>query len=191
MQLDFSNLNPTDIYKIISYSIYPRPIAWIVTEENGIINVAPFSYFAPLTSQPPVVVVSIGKKQNGDPKDTLANILSTQKATICIPHPNQSEYVSKSANPLPKNESECEKFNIPTTKIRDDFPPIIIGTHAAFFASFRELHPIEGSSTTPVFLTLEHAYYDDNVVDESLHVNMQALGRVGKYFILEGERIEA
>jgi flavin reductase (DIM6/NTAB) family NADH-FMN oxidoreductase RutF len=138
-----------------------------------------------------VVVVSIGKKENGEPKDTLANILSTQKATICIPHPSQSGFVSKSASPLPKEESECEKFNIPTTKIRDDFPPIITGAHAAFFATFRELHPIEGSSTTPVFLTLEHAYYDDNVINESLHVKMEALGRVGKYFILEGERIEA
>lgn len=191
MQLDFSNLSTTDVYKIISYSIYPRPIAWIVTEENGIVNVAPFSYFAPLTSQPPVVVVSIGKKENGDPKDTLANILSTQKATICIPHPNLAEFVSKSSSPLPKDESECEKFDIPTTKIRDDFPPIITGVHAAFFASFRELHPIEGSPTTPVFLTLEHAYYDDSVINDSLHVKMETLGRVGKYFILEGNRIEA
>jgi len=191
MQLDFKDLSANDVYKIISYSIYPRPIAWIVTEENGIVNVAPFSYFAPLTSQPPVVVVSIGKKEDGNPKDTLANIISTKKATICIPHPSLSKHVSKSASPLPKDESECEKFDIPTTKIRDDYPPIITGVHAAFFASFRELHPIEGSATTPVFLTLEHAYYDDSAINDSLHVKMQALGRVGKYFILEGERIEA
>lgn len=191
MQLDFSNLSATDVYKIISYSIYPRPIAWIVTEENGVVNVAPFSYFTPLTSQPPVVVVSIGKKDDGSPKDTLANILSTKKATICIPHPSHSNFVSKSASQLPKNESECEKFSIPTTKIRDDFPPIITGVHAAYFATFREFHPIEGSSTTPVFLTLEHAYYDDSVIDESLHVKMESLGRVGKYFLLEGKRIEA
>jgi len=191
MQLDFKDLSANEIYKIISYSIYPRPIAWIVTEDNGVVNVAPFSYFAPLTSQPPVVVVSIGKKENGDPKDTLANILSTQKATICIPHPNHSQYVSKSARPLSKDESECEKFNISTTRIREDFPPIITGVHAAFFASFRELHPIQRSPTTPVFLTLEYAYYDDDVINDSLHVKMESLGRVGKYFILEGERIEA
>lgn len=191
MQLDFSSLSQNDIYKLISYSIYPRPIAWIVTENKGVVNLAPFSYFAPLTSKPPVAIVSIGKKQNGQPKDTLANISATKKATICIPHPSQFEHVSQSATPLPKEESECEKFNIPTMKIYDDFPPIISGVHGAFFASLREVYPIEGSSTTPIFLNLERAYFDDSVIDENLHVNMQSLGRVGKFFILEGKRIEA
>jgi flavin reductase (DIM6/NTAB) family NADH-FMN oxidoreductase RutF len=191
MTLSFNTLEANERYKLMSYSLFPRPIAWIVTENEGIINVAPFSYFAPLSSKPAVVVVSIGKKADGSPKDTLANILATKKATICIPHPSQADVVSKSATSLPREESECEAFGIPTTRTIEAYPPIITGVHAAFFASFRELHPIDESPTTPVFLTLEHAYYDDSVIDETQHVTMEALGRVGKYFLLEGKRIEA
>ena len=45
MILDFSTLSETYIYKLISNTITPRPIAWIATEHNGITNLAPFSFF--------------------------------------------------------------------------------------------------------------------------------------------------
>ncbi|MGE4399647.1 MAG: flavin reductase, partial [Campylobacterales bacterium] len=84
MILDFSGVDETKIYKVMSYSIFPRPIAWVVTEDEGIVNIAPFSYFAPLSSNPPIVVVSIGLKEDESPKDTRANILKHKKATICL-----------------------------------------------------------------------------------------------------------
>lgn len=191
MQLDFSTLSANDIYKLVSYSIFPRPIAWIVTEDGGVVNLAPFSYFAPMTSKPPVAIVSIGQKEDGSPKDTLANLLKTKKATICIANKTHADFVSKSAEPLPKSISECTHFSIPTQRIREDFPPIVQGVHAAFFATLREVHPIEGSTTTPVFVNLEGAYYEDGVIDEGLHVTMEALGRMGKYYLIDPTYQEA
>lgn len=191
MILDFKTLGVTESYKLMSNSIYPRPIAWIVTENNGVLNLAPFSFFTPISSNPPVVVVSIGKKQDGSPKDTLANILETKKATICIPQSTHMDCISKSATPLPAKNSECQAFNIPTMSVKPDFPPIIEGIQTAFFATFRETHPIEGSPTTPVFLNLISAYYKDGVIDKENNISMEALGRVGKYFLIEGRRIEA
>ena len=60
MILEFDKLEPVKRYKVMSQSIMPRPIAWIVTKSNGVINIAPFSYFIPISSKPATIIVSIG-----------------------------------------------------------------------------------------------------------------------------------
>ena len=71
-------------YKLMAQTILPRPIAWVVTEDNGVVNIAPFSYFIGLSSEPASVLISVGHKEDGTPKDTLANIRKNRKCTICI-----------------------------------------------------------------------------------------------------------
>jgi len=61
-------------YKLMAQTIIPRPIAWVVTEDEGVVNIAPFSYFIGLSSDPATVLISVGHKPDGSPKDTLANI---------------------------------------------------------------------------------------------------------------------
>lgn len=123
MTLNFNELDETKIYKLISNSIFPRPIAWIVTEDEGVVNVAPFSYFAPLSSKPPIVAVSIGVKEDGTPKDTRANIVKTTKATICLVEKELIRPMVQSSAELAKEVSEAEYFNIKTRRIDAGFPP--------------------------------------------------------------------
>ncbi len=63
MIIDYKDVNDLNRYKIMSDTVVPRPIAWIVTEDEGVINAAPFSYFIPLSSNPALVIVSIGQKR--------------------------------------------------------------------------------------------------------------------------------
>ena len=69
-------------YKLMAQTILPRPIAWVVTEDNGVVNIAPFSYFIGLSSEPASVLISVGHKADGTPKDTLANLRKHKKCTI-------------------------------------------------------------------------------------------------------------
>jgi len=73
-----------ETYKLMAQTIIPRPIAWVVTEDEGVVNIAPFSYFIGLSSEPASVLISVGHKADGTPKDTLANIRKNQKCTICM-----------------------------------------------------------------------------------------------------------
>ena len=84
MILDYKDIDDLNRYKIMSGTVIPRPIAWIVTEDEGVLNAAPFSYFIPISSNPALLIVAIGKKDDGSPKDSLANILKHKKATICF-----------------------------------------------------------------------------------------------------------
>ncbi|WP_345985850.1 flavin reductase [Sulfurimonas sp. HSL-1656] len=51
MLINYDAANAGDIYKLMSQSIIPRPIAWVVTESGSVVNVAPFSYFTGLSSK--------------------------------------------------------------------------------------------------------------------------------------------
>jgi len=75
-----------DTYKLLMGSIVPRPIAFVSTvSADGIPNLAPFSFFTGITSQPPTVGFAPSRKGSaGDRKDTLANIEATGEFVVNV-----------------------------------------------------------------------------------------------------------
>ena len=74
MKIDPQKLSSVELYHLMIGSIVPRPIAFISTVgENGVYNLAPFSYFMGICPQPPTICVSIGLRR-GEKKDTVRNI---------------------------------------------------------------------------------------------------------------------
>jgi flavin reductase (DIM6/NTAB) family NADH-FMN oxidoreductase RutF len=74
MLFELAKLSPGDGYKLLSSTIVPRPIAWVVSlSADGALNAAPFSFFNLFSDDPPVVCIGImGHK--GGMKDSSANI---------------------------------------------------------------------------------------------------------------------
>jgi flavin reductase (DIM6/NTAB) family NADH-FMN oxidoreductase RutF len=181
MLIDYSQLDSNRRYKIMSNTVIPRPIAWIVTEDEGIMNAAPFSYFTPLSSDPAIVVVSIGQKEQDVPKDTLHNILKHKKATICFVNESNVEAVKLCANMLDKNESEITAYDIETQTILEEFPPIIASTQTALFCTFYDKIDLP-SQTTPLLLEIKFQYAQEGVFTERLDGLPDNIGRAGIVF---------
>lgn len=181
MVINYSEIDDIKKYKLMSQTITPRPIAWIVTQKDDIINIAPFSYFAPLSSNPPIVVVSIGHKDDDTQKDTRINILDTKKATICFAKVEDMEKLLLSSNELPKGQSEANEYDIKTTIILKDYPPIISDTSTALFCNFHSSIDICGE-TLPLLLEIKHQYAKDDICDERLNLKINNLCRIGKGF---------
>ncbi|SKB58117.1 flavin reductase family protein [Malaciobacter marinus] len=181
MIIDYKDVEDLNRYKIMSDTVVPRPIAWIVTEDDGVINAAPFSYFIPISSNPATLIVSIGQKEPGVPKDTLANILKYKKATICFVNKNNIEEVKKSALALEKNQSEIEEFEIDVQKVLEDYPAMISSSQTALFCELYGTVDIPGK-TTPLILEIKKQFIEDERIDERFHVNVDNVGRCGAYF---------
>ena len=181
MIISYDEINDLNRYKMMSDTVVPRPIAWIVTEDEGVINAAPFSYFVPLSSNPPVVIVSIGKKDDGSAKDTLFNIRKHKKATICFVNKDNCEDVKNCAMPLDKKESEIKKYNIDINKPLDEFPPMISSTQTALFCEFYKEIELPGE-TTPIILEIKKQFIEDGRLDEKSHVDVDNVGRSGAFF---------
>ncbi len=84
MKIDPAPLQPQDIYRLLTGIVVPRPIAWVTTiSKNGIINLAPFSCFTFVSSNPPMVGINVGLRA-GDEKDTGRNILEQKTFVVNI-----------------------------------------------------------------------------------------------------------
>ncbi|SDI00904.1 flavin reductase family protein [Alteribacillus bidgolensis] len=81
-------LETQQMYKILIGSVVPRPIAWVSSKsKDGVLNLAPFSFFTVASRQPPTLAVSIGpgvQEREGTIKDTLTNIRETEEYVINV-----------------------------------------------------------------------------------------------------------
>lgn len=119
-------LSERDNYKFLIGSIIPRPIALITSvSDKEVLNIAPFSYFNIVTSNPPIVSIAF-QRNKGKQKDTARNILENKEAVIHIVDTEIVEDANQSAASLPANESELkgtefaltssDKVDIPSLK---------------------------------------------------------------------------
>ena len=80
--IGLGDLRARDRYHLLTSLVVPRPIAWASTwGSDGTPNLAPFSYFAALSSSPALVGISIGSR-GGSAKDTLGNI--RESGAVCV-----------------------------------------------------------------------------------------------------------
>jgi len=179
-------------YKLMAQTILPRPIAWVVTQNNGIVNIAPFSYFIGLSSEPATVLVSVGHKADGTPKDTLKNIRDTKKCTICMVEEKDLQKMHFSSKSVDNSVSEAELFDIETKIINQDYPPIITNVPAAYFCTFNQEIDLGSSSTIPLILNVNEIFVDDKIITdkEKLTISYNPVARIGKsYAFLDDEII--
>ena len=182
-----------EAYKLMAQTIIPRPIAWVVTEDEGIVNIAPFSYFIGLSSDPASVLISVGHKADGTPKDTLANIRKHKKCTICMVEEKDLEKMHLSSKGLDKELSEAELFNIETVSLRDGYPPMIKDVPSAYFCELNQEIDLGGGSTIPLVLNVNEIFVDDEVITdkERLTISFKPVVRIGKSYAFLGEEIDA
>lgn len=92
-------------------SVIPRPIALVASQSNeGIVNLAPFSYFNIVTYRPPIVSISV-QRVDGEMKDTARNILMNRQAVVHIVSQSIVEEANKTSAPLGPEESELDLTN--------------------------------------------------------------------------------
>ena len=83
IDFDFSKMDIGSIYRLLIGSVVPRPIAWVSTiNSRGQSNLAPFSFFNAISSDPPCLVFSPTYKAGGREKDTLVNIRETGEFVV-------------------------------------------------------------------------------------------------------------
>lgn len=104
MIIDTAEANPETLYKILTGSILPRPIAWVSTiDKEGQPNLAPFSFFTVASCNPPILCFAPANKPTMDdegkgvPKDTLRNIRQTGEFVVNIVSRELSEKMTQTS----------------------------------------------------------------------------------------------
>ena len=109
MQIDPAQQSVANNYKLLTNLVVPRPIAWVTTQNaEGRINLAPFSFFNAVGSDPIYIVVSIGVNDAGGPKDTLVNIRAGGEFVVNLVTEDLFDAMNISAADFPPDQSELD-----------------------------------------------------------------------------------
>ncbi|MFO1415288.1 MAG: flavin reductase family protein [Burkholderiales bacterium] len=100
------DLRPEACYKLLTGLVVPRPIAWITTRSaDGLVNLAPFSCYTFVCSDPPMLGVNIGLR-DGTLKDTARNIRDAREFVVNVGSEPMLPAIHRSADEFAPSESE-------------------------------------------------------------------------------------
>jgi flavin reductase (DIM6/NTAB) family NADH-FMN oxidoreductase RutF len=112
LEIDAAALGADDAYKLLVGAVVPRPIAWVTTRsQSGRVNLAPFSCFTFVSSDPPMLAISVGRLR-GALKDTARNIAREGSFVVHIADESQVELVHRSSEEFPEEISEVEELRL-------------------------------------------------------------------------------
>ena len=184
MNLELHDIPERDRYKLMIGAVVPRPIAWVSTmDDEGNLNVAPFSFFNAVCSDPMTLMFSVGNTDNPAGKDTVRNIMAIGEFVINFTNEATAAAMNLTATPLPPGQSEFEWAGLTATPSKTIRVPRVTEAPIAFECRLQQLlkigHGPGGASV--VFAEVKGVYVRDDLYHEGriLLEPYQPIGRLG------------
>lgn len=112
MQISVKDTDSGILYKLLTGLVIPRPIGWISTvDENGINNLAPFSFFNVVGEDPPHVMFSTVRTGDKN-KDTLNNVLANKQFVVNLVTEDVVEQMNTTSNAVENTVDEFQLANL-------------------------------------------------------------------------------
>lgn len=196
-RLSAEGLSTGNAYRVMTDIIAPRPIAWVSTRSaTGRGNLAPYSYFQAVCSNPPTVIIGMGRRSEGGPKDSLRNILETQRFTICHVTEAEAEAMNATSAAYAEGVDEAAALGVEMVEEEGLFAPRTAGCKAAMACVLQHAIPLgpgagrgagNEHSSTLVIARIEAFYlrpglleYDPRGRIQSMDpAGLEAVGRLG------------
>jgi flavin reductase (DIM6/NTAB) family NADH-FMN oxidoreductase RutF len=179
MHIDPAENAVADNYKLITNLVVPRPIAWITSSNaSGIVNLAPFSFFNAVSSDPLYLIVSVGRRDDGAPKDTARNIETSREFVVNLVTEDLLHAMNVSAADFPPDRSELEATGLRTAASLRVAPPRLADAGASLECRLFQAVPLGESTLFVAEVVMFHV--SDRFLGPRLHVeNFAPLGRMG------------
>ncbi|MBD0368219.1 MAG: flavin reductase family protein, partial [Flavisolibacter sp.] len=122
-----NELKPSEKQYYLQHVIAPRPICFASTiDQQGIVNLSPFSFFNLFSSQPPVVILSPSRRvRDNTTKHTLENVLEVPEVVINIVTYDMVQQTSLASCEYPREVDEFEKAGFTKEKATLVQPPMV------------------------------------------------------------------
>jgi flavin reductase (DIM6/NTAB) family NADH-FMN oxidoreductase RutF len=143
---DLSAIAKADAYKLLVSVVVPRPIAWITSRDaDGILNVAPFSFFNMLAADPPVVGIGFSGASDRDGKDTYNNVRARGEFVVNMVPEELAEAMNTTAIDAPRGINEADLAGLELAPgVKVDIPRLA-GSPAALECKLLEFHNFGGT----------------------------------------------
>lgn len=186
---DPDELSVAERYKLLIGSVVPRPIAWVSTlDPAGRPNLAPFSFFNAIGSNPMLVQFCPANQPDGREKDSLRNAApadegGTGEFVVNVTVEACAVDAAITAEPLPPGESEWALAGLESVASQRVGPPRVAGAPIAFECRTERVlrfNPGEPAGTAMVIGRVVLAHVRADLVNDRMHVDQAALRAVGR-----------
>lgn len=183
MEFNPDELDQKAIYKLISGAVIPRPIGWISTiSENGIHNLAPFSFFNVVGDDPPHVMFATAHS-NQQKKDTLANTLATGQFVVNLVTEDIVEAMNTTAQTVHADIDEFELAGLTPVPCVKVSPPRVKESPISFECELVHHYSLEGhkyGGATVVIGRVVMFHFDEKVLLDDHKINMETYKPVAR-----------
>ena len=198
MEMDPNELSPRDRHLLLTALVVPRPIGWISSvDEQGVVNLAPYSFFNLVSSKPPTVIVSVGRRGARE-KDTSVNARGTGELVVNVVSRSLVDAMNLSSVESPPEHDEFAFAGVTPTPSAVVRPPRVAEALAHLEARVERVVPIQdddGSVTNQVlFARVVHVHVEDALLTPPHRVDTARLDPVarlaGAWYGVLGELFE-
>lgn len=191
MEFQPAALSIENRYKLLIGSIVPRPIAFVSTVcPQGLENLAPFSFFAGVGSNPMTLLFCPANKPDGTEKDTLRNAKppsegGTGEFVVNIVSHEFANRMAACAEPLAYGESEFTLSGLTRAPCRVVRASRVVESPVSFECLTRQViptNPGQPAGGNIVIGEVVHVWAREGLVSDRFHVNpdgLDAIGRMG------------
>ena len=173
--------------------ISPRPIGWISTcDENGVANLAPYSFFNAISELPPMVMFVSAPdarlapdSQHHNPKDSLHNIRMTGEFGVNIVSEAQKTAMVASSATLGSDVDEFTAAGLSKLSARDISAPLVADAPAHLECRVHEMIDLPGTDKRAgcvmvlghvISMHIDDAYIQDGKLDVTKYQPVARLG---------------
>lgn len=143
MYFNTTETSPRDNYQLLTGSVVPRPIAWVSTlSDQGIANLAPYSFFTVASCMPPVLCVVQVNPRDRAAKDTLSNLQATRECVVNIVSHVLVDEMNTSCGDYPPEVDEFEKAGLKKSLSNAVLAPGVEDALVRFECNLREVKRI-------------------------------------------------
>ncbi len=184
-----------DMHDILTAIIMPRPIAWVSTvDAHGIFNLAPFSFFTAVSVKPPIVCFAVGRKRDGQKKDTVRNIEVSKDFVVNVVDEALAEAMNQTSAEYPPDVDEFRETGL--TPVRSDIvkSPLVAESSLNMECELRQILEFGGEPDghsmvlgEVVRFHIQDELYVNGQIDIS---NLRHIGRLGgeQFYCRIGDR---
>ena len=185
MPIDPDSVPAREVYQQMVRAIVPRPIAWVSTvSAAGHANLAPYSFFTGVTSNPPSVVFSAVNNRRGEAKDTLANIREVPQFVVNVVTHELKDAMNLTSGSFDRGDSEFERAGLTPLKSTRVRPPRVAEAAVAMECELMQIVPVgKGAGAANLIIgRIRLIHVADAVADEDGQIDpakLDAIGRMG------------
>ena len=182
MKIDPASMSSDAAYYWQAATIVPRPIAWVSTlNDDGSTNLAPFSFFTGVSSDPPTCLICVSRNSRGDKKDTWRNIERTGDFVTHVVNDALAEKMNLTSRSFDYGVDECVEVGLTKLASERVGPPRIAEAPVGMECRLERIVEVGKAGTAIILgeILLWHVH-DDLVVNGRLDgARLDAVGRMG------------